>query len=216
MLNRMALLLLRQVSDKTVTNPFPVQAMPDSLTDALQAAQNGEIELNPPVETGERFRGRLNYDKSACIGCKLCIKVCPANATEYLPDEKKIQIHNDRCCFCAQCTEICPVKCLTMSSEYLISSYDRKAQITTDTGKPETKGGAAGEPKKKTVYRIMSDKCIGCTKCARNCPVGCISGKVKEPHVIDASACIGCGKCSEVCPKDAVEAVEIDVPADGK
>ena len=212
MLNRMALLLLRQVSDKTVTNPFPVQAMPDSLTDALQAAQNGEIELNPAVETGERFRGRLNYDKSACIGCKLCIKVCPANATEYLPDEKKIQIHNDRCCFCAQCTEICPVKCLTMSSEYLISSYDRKAQITTDTGKPQPGEG----PQKKTVYRVMSDKCIGCTKCARNCPVGCISGKVKEPHVIDASACIGCGKCSEVCPKDAVEAVEIDVPADGK
>lgn len=62
----------------------------------------------------------------------------------------------------------------------------------------------------------MSDKCIGCTKCARNCPVGCISGKVKEPHVIDESACIGCGKCAEVCPKDAVEAVEIDVLADGK
>ena len=92
----------------------------------------------------------------------------------------------------------------------------RKAQVTTDTGKPEAKPGAAGEPKIKTVYRIMSDKCIGCTKCARNCPVGCISGKVKEPHVIDESACIGCGKCAESCPKGAVEAVEIDVPADGK
>ena len=216
MLNRMALLLLRQVCEKTVTNPFPVQAMPDSLTDALQAAQDGEIELNPPVETTERFRGRVNYDKSACIGCKLCIKVCPANATVFLPEEKKIRIHNDRCCFCAQCTEICPVKCLTMSSEYLISSYDRKAQVTTDTGKPGPKAGAADEPEKKTVYRIMSDKCIGCTKCAKNCPVGCISGKVKESHVIDESACIGCGKCAESCPKGAVEAVEIDVPADGK
>ncbi len=212
MLNRMALQLLRQIYEKTFTNPFPVASMPDSLSDALKAAEEGKIDLNPAVPVEDRFRGRLNYDKSACIGCKLCIKVCPANATEYLPDEKKIQIHNDRCCFCAQCTEICPVKCLTMSSEYLISSYDRKAQITTDTGKPEPKKGAedGGAPKKKTVYRIMSDKCIGCTKCARNCPVKCITGKVKEPHVIDESACVGCGKCAESCPVNAIESVEID------
>jgi len=212
MLNRMALQLLRQIYEKTFTNPFPVASMPDSLSDALKAAEEGKIDLNPAVPVEDRFRGRLNYDKSACIGCKLCIKVCPANATEYLPDEKKIQIHNDRCCFCAQCTEICPVKCLTMSSEYLISSYDRKAQITTDTEKPEPKKGAEGgaAPKKKTVYRIMSDKCIGCTKCARNCPVNCITGKVKEPHVIDESACVGCGKCAENCPVNAIEAVEID------
>ena len=73
----------------------------------------------------------------------------------------------------------------------MISSEQKQALVSehgasdTDTGKPEAKPGAAGEPKIKTVYRIMSDKCIGCTKCARNCPVGCISGKVKEPHVID-------------------------------
>jgi NAD-dependent dihydropyrimidine dehydrogenase PreA subunit/ferredoxin len=34
-------------------------------------------------------------------------------------------------------------------------------------------------------YTIAPEKCIGCTKCARNCPVNCISGKVKEPHLID-------------------------------
>ncbi|PLX30713.1 MAG: NADH-quinone oxidoreductase subunit F, partial [Clostridiales bacterium] len=54
-------------------------------------------------------------------------------------------------------------------------------------------------------YRIDPDKCIGCTACARNCPVSCITGAVKKPHEIDPAVCIKCGKCAEVCPVDAVE-----------
>ncbi len=56
-------------------------------------------------------------------------------------------------------------------------------------------------------YRIDADKCIGCTACARNCPVSCISGEVKKPHEINPAACIKCGKCAEVCPVDAVEII---------
>lgn len=51
---------------------------------------------------------------------------------------------------------------------------------------------------------FITDQCIGCTKCARSCPVSCISGKVKERHVIDQEACIKCGSCEEVCPVGAV------------
>jgi NADH:ubiquinone oxidoreductase subunit F (NADH-binding)/(2Fe-2S) ferredoxin/NAD-dependent dihydropyrimidine dehydrogenase PreA subunit len=51
---------------------------------------------------------------------------------------------------------------------------------------------------------FITDKCIGCTKCARNCPVSAISGKVKERHVIDTEKCIKCGTCMEVCPTGAV------------
>lgn len=53
----------------------------------------------------------------------------------------------------------------------------------------------------------ITDKCIGCTKCARNCPVNCIDGKVKEKHVINTSKCIKCGNCMNVCPVKAVELV---------
>ncbi len=53
-------------------------------------------------------------------------------------------------------------------------------------------------------YSIDAEKCIGCTKCARNCPVSCISGKVKEPHVIDQDKCIKCGACMDNCPVGAV------------
>jgi NADH-quinone oxidoreductase subunit F len=50
----------------------------------------------------------------------------------------------------------------------------------------------------------ITDKCIGCTKCARQCPVNCIQGKVKQLHVIDQVKCIKCGACYTACPVDAI------------
>jgi len=54
-------------------------------------------------------------------------------------------------------------------------------------------------------YEIDPEKCIGCTTCARNCPVECITGVRKEPHLIDQMRCIKCGRCFEVCRFDAVQ-----------
>ena len=56
----------------------------------------------------------------------------------------------------------------------------------------------------KKSYKIIEDKCIGCTKCSRVCPVECITGKVKVPHIIDESACIACGACFDACRFDAI------------
>ena len=53
-------------------------------------------------------------------------------------------------------------------------------------------------------YEVSAEKCIGCTACARNCPVECISGTRREPHLIDQARCIKCGRCFEVCRFDAV------------
>ena len=54
-------------------------------------------------------------------------------------------------------------------------------------------------------YEITPEKCVGCTVCARNCPVTCITGNRREPHVIDQMRCVKCGKCFEVCRFDAVQ-----------
>ena len=62
----------------------------------------------------------------------------------------------------------------------------------------------AGVCKNLMHYEIQPDKCRGCTLCARKCPANAITGKVKEPHVIDQSKCIKCGACMDGCKFSAI------------
>lgn len=63
----------------------------------------------------------------------------------------------------------------------------------------------AGVCKDLTSYYIDEEICIGCELCSKNCSVGAIVGKIKEPHVIDEDKCIKCGTCASKCPTGAVK-----------
>ncbi len=63
----------------------------------------------------------------------------------------------------------------------------------------------AGECRELITYYIDQDKCVGCTACARQCPVQAISGERKSPHKIDPTLCIKCGNCKTACRFGAVQ-----------
>ncbi|MBN2395337.1 MAG: 4Fe-4S binding protein [Candidatus Atribacteria bacterium] len=119
--------LIKQLFHKPATNCFPLKYYPSNttVTDLIKKVQKGEAKINSPVAIPEKFRGKIIYEREKCIGCRLCIKVCPSRAIEFIPEEKKIKIRIDRCIFCSQCNDICPVNCLHMSENFLLANENR-------------------------------------------------------------------------------------------
>jgi NADH-quinone oxidoreductase subunit I len=128
--------LLKQFFSDPATNLFPVAHAPQNVHRTLEKVERGEVSINPPVEIPPDFRGKIEYDREACIGCQMCIKVCPSETIEYIPDDRKVKFYISRCTFCALCTEICPKKCIRMSPEFLMANTDKygEAMIVTDSG----------------------------------------------------------------------------------
>ena len=75
------------------------------------------------------FRGKLKFYPEKCIGCKFCMKDCPANAITItkMPDGKfECAVDLGKCIYCAQCVDSCPKKALEATNEFELASLDRE------------------------------------------------------------------------------------------
>lgn len=81
--------------------------------------------IKSPMAKG--FRGKLKFNPSLCIGCKLCMRDCPCGAIEIkeiAPKQFQAEINLAKCIYCGQCVDSCLKKALEMTEEYELAQLD--------------------------------------------------------------------------------------------
>ena len=91
--------------------------------------KKADTELYPsvPAHVPEHFRGALQFHGDRCVGCKLCVRVCPAAALEIekAEDRFKAVVHMDKCIFCGQCVYSCHKNALENTRAFELASADK-------------------------------------------------------------------------------------------
>ena len=198
----------------------------------------------------DAFRGRpgLIFDK--CIGCGICMRICPnrcidlvevddlkKNEGEPVKKVKRTRVNVGRCMMCGYCAEYCPTDAMIVTPDYELATYTREEAIfdpyklqhewkpgyevhieevlPSEVGKKTT---PSRRIEHKDIPEVEDKKCIGCSRCAKDCPVDAVKmvevgvnekGRPIKRPVFDSEKCVSCETCLEVCPKDALIMKEV-------
>ena len=85
----------------------------------------------------DRYRGKIVYDPTNCVGCGLCMKDCPAGAIKIVNEgtkenrKMKAVLNVGHCIFCCQCVDSCPKKCISFSQDIKLSSLKQEELTKT-------------------------------------------------------------------------------------
>ncbi len=161
--------------------------------------------------------GPVRTAPDKCIGCKACVNACPYGAVHF-DAERETVIKCDLCEGIIEEGELpaCVVACPT-HARAVVGRQEATPCLQEEYRAlvQQIMGGAVRR------YTIDPEKCICCGRCAKECPVDCISGtkgkppahateedvkrgKAGQPFRIDQDICVRCGCCEDVCPVDAV------------
>ncbi len=100
------------------------------------------------MEMPDNFRGKIVFDYEKCIGCKICVRDCPARAIAITKVADKLfeaEFYLDRCIYCAQCVDSCPKGALDNSGEFELAQIDRTKHRIHFHAKTDV-GDAEGTP----------------------------------------------------------------------
>jgi len=82
------------------------------------------------ADVADRFRGSLKFHADRCVGCKLCMRNCPADAIEIIKVEDKVfkaVVKMDKCIFCGQCVDSCNKSALENTQAFELASKSRES-----------------------------------------------------------------------------------------
>ena len=99
------------------------------------------------VRMPDRFRGKIKFTASRCIGCKLCMRDCPTNCitiTKVGNKQYQAEFDLDKCIYCAQCVDTCPKDALSATAEYELAQLQRdKLKVIFHAEPPPSSSPAA-------------------------------------------------------------------------
>lgn len=96
------------------------------------------------MEMPERFRGQIKFTRALCIGCRMCVRDCPAGAINIVKVADKAfeaEIDLGKCIYCAQCVDSCPKKALEVTKKMELAALDKRELKTGYHGGSEKTPG---------------------------------------------------------------------------
>ena len=159
-----------------------------------------------PSPAADRYRGRIAYDPTKCIGCGMCERVCAGGAisrtVEHIDDETgdkvTLTFNLGSCTFCAHCSEFCTHHAITLTDDYhMIATKDEDLIVT---------GSFIKAPiKKKAPAAAPVAKPAAAAPAGETAPAAEVKPRDDGKPVNDPSKCVYCTLCAKKCPAGALE-----------
>ncbi len=164
------------------------------------------------------YRGRPGLIFDRCIGCGICMRICPNRCIDLLlvddlktvegkaPEKvKRPRVNVGRCMMCGYCAEYCPTNAMIVTPEYELASYTRE-DIIFDPYKLQWPGVPGNEVH---IYEVLPSELKTGVAPRPNT-------ENKDLPVLEEKKCISCSRCAKDCPVEAIEMKEFGVNEKGR